>query len=71
MATPLTPPRSPSSSSPSTPPLPDLPVVEETEVYDLLGIGFGPTHLALAIAFEEEHPGKRALFIDAKPTFSW
>jgi len=71
MATPITPPHSPCSSGPSTPPLPDLPVVEDTEPYDLFGIGFGPTHLALAIAFQEEHPSKRAMFIDTKEAFSW
>lgn len=44
---------------------------------DILGIGFGPTNLSLAIAIEENNqnlPDKQRLsarFLEAKPEFSW
>ena len=47
------------------------------DVYDVLGIGFGPSHLALAIAIEEHNaslpPGRRlnALFLERQPRFGW
>ncbi|MFG3207665.1 lysine N(6)-hydroxylase/L-ornithine N(5)-oxygenase family protein [Streptomyces sp. NPDC048192] len=46
------------------------------EVYDVVGIGFGPSNLSLAIALEEhgestpEHP-VRAHFFERQPTFGW
>ncbi|KZV94264.1 hypothetical protein EXIGLDRAFT_593183, partial [Exidia glandulosa HHB12029] len=39
--------------------------------YDLIGVGFGPTHIALAVAFTEEQPGRRALFLDSRDVFAW
>lgn len=42
-------------------------------VHDLIGIGFGPSNLALAIALEEQ-PGTRAIdahFIERQPHFAW
>ncbi|ORB69629.1 lysine N(6)-hydroxylase/L-ornithine N(5)-oxygenase family protein [Mycobacterium shinjukuense] len=36
---------------------------------ELLGIGFGPSNLALAIAAAER--GMRAVFVEAQPTFGW
>ncbi|EJD35976.1 hypothetical protein AURDEDRAFT_188556 [Auricularia subglabra TFB-10046 SS5] len=62
---------SPSPALLQTPPDDDLVIKHENEPYDLLGVGFGPTHIALAVAFAEERPGKRALFIDARETFAW
>ncbi len=43
--------------------------------YDILGIGFGPSNLALAIALQEGvgttgHP-VRAVFVESKPQFGW
>lgn len=43
-------------------------------LHDLIGIGFGPSNVALAIALDEQRPhGTRfdALFIERQPTFSW
>ncbi|MBW0015943.1 MAG: lysine N(6)-hydroxylase/L-ornithine N(5)-oxygenase family protein [Mycobacterium sp.] len=39
------------------------------ETTELLGIGFGPSNLALAIALAEQDLG--ALFVEAQPKFSW
>lgn len=41
------------------------------EAYDLIGIGFGPSNLALAIALHERDQLKRSLFLEAKPDFAW
>lgn len=42
-------------------------------VYDVIGIGFGPANLALAIAMEEAAPEAqlRRLFLEAKPSYVW
>ncbi|WP_148713623.1 lysine N(6)-hydroxylase/L-ornithine N(5)-oxygenase family protein [Chitinolyticbacter meiyuanensis] len=43
-------------------------------VHDLIGIGFGPSNIALAIALDEERQtGKalNALFIEKQPGFAW
>ncbi|MBV7697868.1 lysine N(6)-hydroxylase/L-ornithine N(5)-oxygenase family protein [Streptomyces sp. TRM70350] len=46
-------------------------------VHDLLGIGFGPSNLALAIALQDhsatsrEDGGFRALFLEKRPRFGW
>lgn len=44
-------------------------------VYDYIGVGFGPSNLALAIATEEfaQRTGREpnVCFIERKPTFSW
>ncbi|MFC4504462.1 MULTISPECIES: lysine N(6)-hydroxylase/L-ornithine N(5)-oxygenase family protein [Streptomyces] len=45
--------------------------------YDVLGVGFGPSNLALAIAIEEHNaslpPGRQlnALFLERQPRFGW
>lgn len=42
--------------------------------HDLIGIGFGPSNIALAIALEEKRqPGRRInpLFIERQPSFTW
>ena len=45
------------------------------ETYDVVGVGFGPANLALAIALREEAEKSdrsvSALFIESKPEFSW
>ncbi|WP_322725031.1 lysine N(6)-hydroxylase/L-ornithine N(5)-oxygenase family protein [Streptomyces spongiae] len=47
------------------------------EIYDVLGIGFGPSNLALAIALHEHnataHEGQalRAAFLEKQPRFGW
>lgn len=43
------------------------------EVYDLVGIGFGPANLALAAALDEhgDADGVRALFLEQKSAFAW
>ncbi|RNF83436.1 ornithine monooxygenase [Streptomyces botrytidirepellens] len=40
-------------------------------VHDILGIGFGPANLALAIALEEKQPGLDARFLDARSAPDW
>lgn len=43
-------------------------------VHDLIGIGFGPSNIALAIALEEARPAApaiKALFIEQQPGFAW
>jgi L-ornithine N5-oxygenase len=49
----------------------------QNPVYDIVGIGFGPANLALAIAIEEHNAGApsdekiTAAFIERQPGFSW
>jgi L-ornithine N5-monooxygenase len=40
------------------------------DVLDVLGIGFGPSNLALAIALEEQ-PAVRAAFVERQDSFGW
>jgi L-ornithine N5-monooxygenase len=42
-------------------------------IVDVLGVGFGPSNLALAVAFDEVPRDGRptALFVEQKPAFSW
>ncbi|MCF3962039.1 lysine N(6)-hydroxylase/L-ornithine N(5)-oxygenase family protein [Streptomyces fuscigenes] len=42
----------------------------EPIVHDLVGVGIGPFNLSLA-ALADAAPGLSALFLDAKPAFSW
>jgi L-ornithine N5-oxygenase len=41
------------------------------EPYDIIGIGFGPSNLALAVAARELAPEKSCLFLERSPHFSW
>jgi L-ornithine N5-oxygenase len=48
----------------------------DNEIYDVVGIGFGPSNLSLAIAMEEyradgARDGMRALFLERQPSFGW
>ncbi|ASL28334.1 lysine N(6)-hydroxylase/L-ornithine N(5)-oxygenase family protein [Azotobacter chroococcum] len=47
----------------------------ETLEYDVIGVGFGPANLAIAIALEEDsrtrESGLRYCFLDSKPAFEW
>src|SRR6201999_4106607 len=50
--------------------------VGEPDTYDVVGIGFGPANLALAVCLEEEaeEPGGRdfaRLFFESKPKSIW
>jgi L-ornithine N5-monooxygenase len=49
--------------------------IAEQPVHDLVGIGFGPSNLALAIALRERHArtGERidAVFLEKQPSFGW
>ncbi|GAA2526721.1 lysine N(6)-hydroxylase/L-ornithine N(5)-oxygenase family protein [Pilimelia columellifera] len=52
------------------------PLPAETPVYDLIGIGFGPSNLALAIAVAEHNAGLpgppvTAHFLERQPDFGW
>lgn len=40
-------------------------------IYDLIGVGFGPANLALAIAMEEEGNGASRLFLEARESPAW
>lgn len=40
-------------------------------IHDLIGIGFGPSNLALAIALHERKSPLDALFLEARPRYSW
>lgn len=40
-------------------------------IHDLIGIGFGPSNLALAIALHERKSPLDALFLEARPAFAW
>lgn len=42
-----------------------------TRVHDVLGIGFGPANLALAIALEEKYPHLTARFLESRPRPEW
>src|SRR5262245_37633705 len=42
-----------------------------SEIYDTIGIGFGPSNLALAICLEEMGNGSSACFFDAQPEPGW
>lgn len=42
-----------------------------SECYDVLGIGFGPANLSLAIAVEEDAPGLRVRFLEAQRDPVW
>ncbi|MDR6599846.1 lysine/ornithine N-monooxygenase [Achromobacter deleyi] len=44
------------------------------QVHDLIGIGFGPSNIALAIALEERYGGDSGLlplFLEKQPCFAW
>lgn len=47
----------------------------ESDVYDVIGIGFGPSNLALAIAIEEHNETAdqplRSVFLEKQPKFGW
>lgn len=48
--------------------------VTESKLYDLIGIGFGPSNLALAIALEEQtygHKPYNVLFLDKQADYRW
>ncbi|MGA4990788.1 lysine N(6)-hydroxylase/L-ornithine N(5)-oxygenase family protein [Nonomuraea bangladeshensis] len=43
-----------------------------TPAYDLVGIGFGPSNLALAVALAESRtPAPSAVFLERQPSFGW
>ena len=44
------------------------------KIHDLIGVGFGPSNLALAIALQEGQPQTGAidaLFLEKQPHFAW
>jgi L-ornithine N5-oxygenase len=48
---------------------------EQAPIYDVVGVGFGPSNLALAIAFAEHNAGAgepvTAHFLERQPRFGW
>ncbi|MGP9019656.1 lysine N(6)-hydroxylase/L-ornithine N(5)-oxygenase family protein [Streptomyces sp. BR1] len=45
--------------------------ITTSPVYDILGVGFGPANLALAIALEERDSPLTARFLEARPSPEW
>lgn len=43
----------------------------DDQVFDLIGVGFGPANISLAVAMEELHPEFRPLFLEARDTVVW
>ncbi|MFP3987269.1 SidA/IucD/PvdA family monooxygenase [Streptomyces sp. E11-3] len=43
----------------------------EPEIYDVVGIGFGPSNLSLAVALEEQPEPVTATFLERHPSLSW
>lgn len=62
----LAPPKPPATSEASR---------KTNEVFDLIGIGFGPANLALSIALRESQEaqdvGLRCMFVERQPSFAW
>jgi len=44
---------------------------DQNAVHDLIGVGFGPANISLAVALEELHPEIRAMFFEARDTLAW
>lgn len=42
-----------------------------SEILDIVGIGFGPSNLAIAIAQSEMAPGLKAMFLERRKQFAW
>lgn len=42
-----------------------------SDIFDIVGLGFGPSNLALATAIDESSVQLRALFLEQKPAFAW
>ncbi|WP_125778227.1 lysine N(6)-hydroxylase/L-ornithine N(5)-oxygenase family protein [Antribacter gilvus] len=40
-------------------------------VHDVVGVGFGPSNISVAVAAREAGTGLSTLFVDRKPAFSW
>ncbi|WP_235834686.1 lysine N(6)-hydroxylase/L-ornithine N(5)-oxygenase family protein [Actinomadura logoneensis] len=45
--------------------------LQEMETYDVVGVGFGPANLSLAIALAEEAADLSAVFFERRPRLSW
>ncbi|MEP7245588.1 MAG: amino acid adenylation domain-containing protein [Gammaproteobacteria bacterium] len=41
------------------------------DILDFIGVGFGPSNLALAVAAQELDPTQRGLFFERRPAFDW
>ncbi|KZN47818.1 SidA/IucD/PvdA family monooxygenase [Pseudoalteromonas luteoviolacea] len=46
-------------------------MMTKESIYDYIGIGFGPSNLAIAIAEEEQPCSVKSLFLEQKSKFSW
>ncbi len=46
-------------------------VASGEDILDMVGLGFGPANLALAVALEEEFPGRRVKFLESRSQFGW
>ncbi|WP_340620925.1 SidA/IucD/PvdA family monooxygenase [Xenorhabdus siamensis] len=45
--------------------------MEKVIVLDIIGIGFGPSNISLAIVLEEEFPNLKAIFFEQEETSQW
>ncbi len=46
-------------------------ISSETKIYDCIGVGFGPSNIALAIALEERRLLDNSLFLEARKQVRW
>jgi lysine/ornithine N-monooxygenase len=44
---------------------------DDPQILDYIGIGFGPSNLALAVAFDEIAPQRTGLFLERSPQLDW
>jgi L-ornithine N5-oxygenase len=44
---------------------------DAAQMYDLVGIGFGPAQIAIAVASQESPQPSKILFLERKPSFPW
>ncbi|TNJ42750.1 lysine N(6)-hydroxylase/L-ornithine N(5)-oxygenase family protein [Phaeobacter sp. B1627] len=46
-------------------------MTDQEKIHDVIGVGFGPSNLALAIALKERNAALDAIFLEAKDSFAW
>lgn len=51
--------------------MPNASDVDGSAILDFIGIGFGPSNLAVAVALQEIAPHRGGLFFESSPQFNW
>lgn len=46
-------------------------IEDDPQTFDYIGVGFGPSNLALAVAFDEIAPHRTGLFLERAPQLDW